>query len=60
MPDCCDPTPYRRFFNRKEADRNVRSYRKRGLDPMATDAGFVVRHTDNNFIWQALVLERVS
>ena len=35
MPDCCDPTPYRRFFNRKEADRNVRSYRKRGLDPMA-------------------------
>ena len=36
MPDCCDPTPYRRFFNRKEAMRKVRSYRKRGLDPMAT------------------------
>ncbi len=35
MSDCCDPTPYRRFFNRKEADRNVRSYRKRGLDPIA-------------------------
>ena len=36
MSDCCDPTPYRRFFNRKEAERNVRSYRKNGLDPMAT------------------------
>jgi magnesium-protoporphyrin O-methyltransferase len=35
MSECCDPTPYRRFFNRKEADRNARSYRKRGLDTMA-------------------------
>ena len=36
MANCCDPTPYRRFFNRKEAARNVRSYRRRGLDPMAS------------------------
>ena len=36
MSNCCDPTPYRRFFNRKEATRNVRSYRRRGLDPMAS------------------------
>lgn len=35
MSDCCDPVPYRRFFNRKEAERNVRVYRRRGLDPMA-------------------------
>lgn len=36
LPDCCDPTPYRRFFNRKQAERNVRGYRRRGLDPMAS------------------------
>jgi cyclopropane fatty-acyl-phospholipid synthase-like methyltransferase len=36
MSDCCDPVPYRRFFNRKEAERNVRAYRRRGLDPMAS------------------------
>lgn len=37
MDDCCDPIPYRRFFNRKEAERNARTYRKRGLGPMAAD-----------------------
>ena len=36
MSSCCDPTPYRRFFNRKEAERNVRAYRRKGLDPMAS------------------------
>lgn len=35
VSSCCDPTPYRRFFNHKEAQRNVRSYRRKGLDPMA-------------------------
>jgi hypothetical protein len=36
LSDCCDPTPYRRFFNRKEAERNIRAYRRKGLDPMAS------------------------
>ena len=36
MSDCCDPSPYRRFFNRKEAGRKFRRYRKKGLEPMAT------------------------
>ena len=36
VSDCCDPAPYRRFFNRKEAERNVRAYRRKGLDPMAS------------------------
>lgn len=35
MTDCCDPTPYRRFFNSKEAERNARTYRRRGIDSMA-------------------------
>jgi hypothetical protein len=30
------------------------------IEAVAIDAGFVVRHADNNFIWQALVLERAS
>ncbi len=30
------------------------------IEAVATEAGFVVRHADNNFIWQALVLERVA
>ena len=36
MSDCCDPGPYRHFFNRKEARRKIRQYRKKGLEPMAT------------------------
>lgn len=36
MSDCCDPSPYRHFFNRKEAGRKIRQYRKKGLEPMAT------------------------
>jgi len=36
MSDCCDPVPYRRFFNRKEAARNVKAYRQKGLDSMAS------------------------
>ncbi len=39
MSQCCDPVPYRRFFNTKEASRRLRNYRRRGLDPMA--AGIV-------------------
>jgi len=37
MSDCCDPIPYRRFFNTKEANRRLKNYRKRGLDARATD-----------------------
>jgi len=29
-----------------------------GIEAVATNAGFVVRHTDNNLIWQTLVFER--
>ncbi|MGD2060047.1 MAG: SAM-dependent methyltransferase [Acidimicrobiia bacterium] len=36
MSDCCDPVPYRRFFNRREASRRLRNYRRRGLDAMAS------------------------
>ena len=30
------------------------------IESVATSAGFVVRHTDNNLAWQALVFERVA
>jgi magnesium-protoporphyrin O-methyltransferase len=36
VSSCCDPASYRRFFNRKEAARNVKVYRRRGLDSMAS------------------------
>jgi cyclopropane fatty-acyl-phospholipid synthase-like methyltransferase len=36
LSNCCDPTPYRRFFNRKEAEKDVRAYRKNGLNSMAS------------------------
>ena len=29
-----------------------------GIESVATNAGLVVKHSDHNFIWQALVLER--
>lgn len=35
MTECCDPVPYRRLFNSKEARRRLRRYRKKGLDPLA-------------------------
>lgn len=35
MSGCCDPTPYDTLFDGKEAARNARSYRRRGLDSMA-------------------------
>lgn len=35
MSDCCDPIPYRRMFNTKEANRRLANYRRRGLDTMA-------------------------
>jgi hypothetical protein len=37
MADCCDPVPYRRFFNSKEAKRRLRNYRRRGLDGTASE-----------------------
>lgn len=36
MPDCCDPRPYEKLFDRGEAERRLRRYRRRGLDGMAT------------------------
>ena len=36
MPDCCDPGPYRRIFDSKEAKRKVKNYRKKGLGPMSS------------------------
>lgn len=36
MSDCCDPTSYGRLFDDREARRLLRSYRKRGLDDMAS------------------------
>lgn len=36
VPECCDPSVYRRFFNSKEARRRLRRYRAKGLDSTAT------------------------
>lgn len=36
LPDCCDPSAYGRFFDEKEAERNLRSYRRKGLDPIVS------------------------
>ncbi|MDX1467806.1 MAG: class I SAM-dependent methyltransferase [Acidimicrobiia bacterium] len=36
MSDCCDPVPYRRLFNSKEADRVLKRYRKKPLKPMTS------------------------
>lgn len=54
VTDCCDPTPYRRFFNSREAERNVRRYRRRGLDSMASS---VVRYLGSVGVRGAEVLE---
>lgn len=35
MTGCCDPVPYRRLFNSKEAQRRLQRYRKKGLDSLA-------------------------
>lgn len=35
MADCCSPSGYRHFFNRKQARRNLRRYRRKGLDKTA-------------------------
>lgn len=37
MPECCDPASYRATFDEKGARRRLRDYRKRGLDPIASD-----------------------
>jgi hypothetical protein len=36
MADCCDPSAYGRLFNDKEAQRRLRSYRRSGLDDIAS------------------------
>lgn len=37
MAECCDPVPYRRFFNTAEANRRLEKYRRGGLDERAAD-----------------------
>lgn len=34
MSECCNPAGYGRFFDEKEARRNLRRYEKKGLDPL--------------------------
>jgi magnesium-protoporphyrin O-methyltransferase len=46
MPDCCDPAPYGRFFDKKEAGRRLRRYRRRGLDRTATRILAYLRRRD--------------
>ncbi len=44
MGDCCDPVPYRRLFNTKQAERYLRRYRRSGVDKRAADAiGYLSR-----------------
>ena len=54
MSDCCDPIPYRRFFNTKEATRRLKNYRKRGIDSMAES---IVGHLEVQGIDGMSVLE---
>ncbi|MGA8038484.1 MAG: SAM-dependent methyltransferase [Acidimicrobiia bacterium] len=54
LSDCCDPAPYRRFFDQKQAERDLRSYRRRGLDPMAAR---LVDYLDANDLTGLTVLE---
>lgn len=35
MGECCDPASYREEFDEKDAAKRLRTYRRRGLDPMA-------------------------
>jgi magnesium-protoporphyrin O-methyltransferase len=43
VSECCDPAAYRAEFDEKDAARRLRTYRKRGLDPMASSLlGFLV------------------
>ena len=35
MPECCNPSGYRQFFNQKQARRSLRRYDKKGIDKMA-------------------------
>ncbi len=37
MADCCDPIPYRRVFDSREAARRLDRFRRRGLDDRAAD-----------------------
>jgi magnesium-protoporphyrin O-methyltransferase len=54
VPDCCDPAPYRDLFNEKQAERRLRTYRRKGLDPMA--AG-LVRYLTERGVSDKTVLE---
>lgn len=37
MADCCDPIPYRRVFDSREAARRLDRFHRRGLDDRAAD-----------------------
>lgn len=37
MADCCDPIPYRRVFDSREATRRLDRFHRRGLDDRAAD-----------------------
>jgi magnesium-protoporphyrin O-methyltransferase len=54
LPDCCDPAAYERFFDEKEAEKSVRAYRRKGLDPMAAS---LVRYLKSRGVQGADVLE---
>ena len=49
-----------RFMALRKCDFRAFVHPVADIESLATDAGFVVRHTDNNLIWQALVLERAA
>ncbi len=54
VSNCCDPTSYRRFFNRREAERHARGYSRKGLDPMASS---MVRYLVSRGVEAADVLD---
>jgi predicted TPR repeat methyltransferase len=43
VSSCCRPESYGAFFTRKGAERALRRYRKRGLDPLAERIASIVR-----------------
>lgn len=54
MADCCDPSAYGSFFDEKEAERNLRSYRRKGLDPIVSN---MVGYLKSRGVEGAYVLE---
>ena len=49
-----------RFMALRKCDFRAFIHPVADIEAVATSAGFVVRHTDNNLAWQALVLERTA